>query len=127
MRNKEIPYDYQTKAEIDAGRKHRAEIYEARNKILPHGHKDRHESLMPYSNALQKQLNAMTEACDFDVAKESNADLEQIVFAIINDLLGEAQNCNNHHMDSHTIFVLRQATAIREYLKRAPLDIPPQE
>ena len=126
MRNKEIHYDYQTKAEIDAGRKHRAEIYEARNKILSHGHKDREQSLIPYCNAMQKQLDAMTEACASDVAKESNADLEQIVFAIINDLLGEAQDCNNHHMDNHTLFVLRQATAIKEYLKRAPLDIPPQ-
>ncbi len=81
---------------------------------------------MPYRNALQKQLDAMTEACASDMSKESNEDLEQIVFAIINDLLGEAQDCNNHHMDSHTFFVLRQATAIKEYLKRAPLDIPPQ-
>lgn len=127
MRNNEITYEYQTHAERQAGRKHRAEIYEARNKIHYHGHKDREQSLVPYRNALQKQLDALTEACASDVAKESNANLEQIVFAIINDLLGEAQDCNNHHMDSHTLFVLRQATAIKEYLKRAPLDIPTQE
>lgn len=126
MRNKEIPYEYQTHAEQQAGRKHRAEVYETRKQILPHGHKDREQSLIPYRNAMQKQLDAMTEACASDMAKESNADLEQIVFAVINDLLGEAQDCNNHHMDSHTLFVLRQASAIKEYLNRAPLDIPPQ-
>lgn len=127
MRNKEIPYDYQTQTEIDAGRKHRAEVYETKKQILPHGHKDREQSLAPYRNAMQKQLDAMTEACASDASKFTDEFLKLYVEEIIKDLMREAQDCNNHHMDSHTLFVLRQATAIKEYLKRAPLDIPTQE
>ena len=126
MRNKEIKFDYQTLAEIEAGRKFRSKIYEARNKILPHGHKDREETLVPYRYAMQKQLDAMTEACASDVSRVTDEYLNLFLSAIINDMLEEAQDCNNHHMDEHTLFVLRQATAIKEYLKRAPLDIPPQ-
>jgi hypothetical protein len=126
MRNKEIKYDYQTIAEIEAGRKFRSEIYEARQKIQPHGHKDREETLVPYRSAMQKQLDAMTEACASDISRVTDEYLNMFISAIVTDMIEEAQDCNNHGMDEHTLFVLRQATAIKEYLKRAPLDNSPQ-
>jgi hypothetical protein len=126
MRNKEIKYDFQTIAEIEAGRKFRSEIYEARQKIQPHGHKDREETLVPYRYAMQKQLDAMTEACASDISRVTDEYLNMFIFAIVNDMIEEAHDCNNHGMNENTLFVLRQATAIKEYLKRAPLDNSPQ-
>jgi hypothetical protein len=126
MRNKEVRYEQRTESEKIAERQHVQEVYDTRNKILGFGNPKRDESIVPYNNALQKQFDAMLDACRSDISKVSNEDLNTVVFAIINDLILEAKDCNNHHMNGHTYFVLRQVSAIVEYMKRAHLDIPPQ-
>jgi hypothetical protein len=126
MRNNEINHNEFTEAEKTADRQHRQEVYDTRKQILGFGHPKRNESLVPYNNALQKQFDAMLDACRSDISKVSNEDLNTVVFAIINDLILEAKDCNNHQMNGHTYFVLRQVSAIVEYMKRAHLDIPPQ-